>query len=133
MARADHPAYPSWLKRLGLFYVCAILIALAGAAILFYQISKATPTDPSAVEIKVARFSQQTMYKTHPPKSLEQALRVQLPHRIDHMLRSPGGFYWYEFDFTALPEHQLETLYIPRFAMNAEVYLNGERIAFLVR
>lgn len=130
MARADHPAYPSWLKRLGLFYVCAILIALAGAAILFYQISKATPTDPSAVEIKVARFSQQTMYKTHPPKSLEQALRVQLPHRIDHMLRSPGGFYWYEFDFTALPEHQLETLYIPRFAMNAEVYLNGERIAF---
>ncbi|MDP2379000.1 MAG: hypothetical protein Q8M35_00685, partial [Pseudohongiella sp.] len=82
MARADAPlANPSWLKRLGLFYVCAILIALAGASILFYQISKATPTDPGAIEIKVARFSEQTTYKTRPPKSLEQALRVQLPHR----------------------------------------------------
>ncbi|WP_334119041.1 sensor histidine kinase [Limnobacter sp.] len=131
MAQADAPpANPSWLKRLGLFYVCATLIALAGAAILFYQISKATPTDPGALEVKVARFSEQAAYKTRPPKALEQALRVQLPHRIDHMLSSPGGFYWYEFDFTTLPENRLEALYIPRFAMNAEVYLNGERIAF---
>ena len=47
----------SWAKQLGLFYVFAVCIALSGAALLFYQIGKATPTDPSAIELTMARFA----------------------------------------------------------------------------
>ena len=46
----------NWAKRLGLFYVLAVCIALSGAALLSYQIAKATPTDPSAIELSMARF-----------------------------------------------------------------------------
>lgn len=129
---ASEPLTPTynWAKRLGLFYALAMLIALCGAAVLYYQIAKATPTDPSAIELTMARFAAHTDYQTEPPAHLATAPLVQLPHRIDDMLRGPGGFYWYELDFDVLPDSRIEALYIPRFAMNAEVYLNGERIGF---
>ncbi len=120
----------SWAKQVGLFYVQAVLIAFLGAALLYYQISQATPTDPSAIELSTARFAMHVDYQTKPPAHLENAPVVPLPHRIDDKLRGPGGFYWYELDFTVLPDSRIETVYIPRFAMNAEVYLNGERIGY---
>ena len=120
----------SWAKQLGLFYVFAVCIALSGAALLFYQIGKATPTDPSAIELTMARFAVHSDYQTEPPAHLATAPAVLLPHRIDNKLRGPGGFYWYEMDFSVLPDSRVEALYIPRFAMNAEVYLNGERIGY---
>jgi len=120
----------SWVQRLGLFYVLAVCIALSGAALLFYQIAKATPSDPSAIELSMARFAAHADYQAEPPAHLAAATVVLLPHRIDDKLRGPGGFYWYELDFTVLPDSRLEALYIPRFAMNAEVYLNGERIGY---
>ncbi|MEW6204699.1 MAG: ATP-binding protein [Pseudomonadota bacterium] len=123
------PAY-SWVKRLGFFYALAFLIALSGAAVLYYQIAKATPSDPAAIELTMARFAAHTDYQTSPPAHLANAPVVLLPHRIDDMLRGPGGFYWYELDFNVSSDSRIEAIYIPRFAMNAEVYLNGDRVAF---
>lgn len=121
---------PNWVQRLGIFYVLAILIALSGAAMLYYQIAQATPSDPAAIELTTARFAAHTDYQTSPPAHLANAPLVRLPHRIDDMLRGPGGFYWYELDFNVTSDSRIEAIYLPRFAMNAEVYLNGERIAF---
>jgi signal transduction histidine kinase len=130
MANPENLNSPSWASRLVLFYVLAIVIAVLCSSVLYYQMAQTVPNDPSALEITQARFTAHAGYQTNPPRQLQTAATVELPHRIDDKLRGPGGFYWYEFDFTALPESRIEALYLPRFAMNAEVYLNGSRIAF---
>lgn len=130
MKSPEHAAAPNWARRLTIFYLLATLIALLGATALYLQIQQATPNDPGALELIKARFIAHSGYQTRPPAQVATASEVDLPHRIDDKLRGPGGFYWYEFDFAVMPDSRLEALYIPRFAMNAEVYLNGERIAF---
>lgn len=126
----DYPVTASWTQRLSLFYVIALLIAAISAGTLYMQIKGTIPTDPSAIEIKTARFSAHAGYQNYPPFHLPTSAKVDLPHRVDNKLRTPGGFYWYEFDFDVLPDSRMEALYIPRFAMNGEVYLNGERVGY---
>ncbi|MCR2745337.1 sensor histidine kinase [Limnobacter parvus] len=130
MAYAENPTTPSWASRLGIFYTLAVFIALLCCSLVYSQIAKTTPNDPNALEVTQARFTAHAGYQTNPPQQLQTAATVELPHRIDDRLRGPGGFYWYQFDFTAQPGTGVEALYIPRFAMNAEVYLNGERLAY---
>lgn len=130
MAYPESPNTPGWAKRLGVFYLLAVVIAVICCSLVYVQIAQTAPNDPEALEITQARFSAHAGYQTTPPQQLNAAAPVNLPHRIDDKLKGPGGFYWYQFDFTALPGNRLEALYLPRFAMNAEVYLNGSRIAY---
>lgn len=130
MAAAKTGSGLSWARRLVLFYAGAALAALLGAALIYQQIAQARPDPAGTLELVQARFAAAPTHLSHPPANLDQAPQVDLPHRIDEKLRGPGGFYWYEFQFESSPGHPVEALYIPRFSMNAEVFLNGSQIAF---
>ncbi|HEX4917073.1 MAG TPA: ATP-binding protein [Limnobacter sp.] len=97
---------------------------------LSYQIMQDEPKDPAAIEITQARLLRVEQYQMYPPYRLQTAPMVSLPDRIDEWLRSPGGYYWYEFEFQYSADRPVESIYLPRFAMNAEVYLNGDRVGY---
>ncbi|HEY1057163.1 MAG TPA: ATP-binding protein [Limnobacter sp.] len=97
---------------------------------LFAQMARGIPTDPQALQVTHARHLAMAEYQRTPPAELLTAPAVTLPHREDTLLQTAGGFYWFQFDVFAHPDHTYEAIYIPRMAMNGEVYLNDERVGY---
>ncbi|HEX4844135.1 MAG TPA: ATP-binding protein [Limnobacter sp.] len=124
------PIVSAWAKKLTSLYAGATLFFAVIAGLLAYQITQDEPTDPAAIEITEARLLHTPQYQMYPPYRLRTADTVALPDRIDDWLKTPGGYYWYEFEFQYSADQPVESIYIPRFAMNAEVYLNGERVGY---
>ncbi|HEX4879461.1 MAG TPA: ATP-binding protein [Limnobacter sp.] len=124
------PALSAWAKKLIALYAGAGLFFALLAGLLTYHIMQDEPQDPGAIEITQARLLRADAYQMYPPYRLRTAPTVALPDRIDEWLKTPGGYYWYEFEFQYDADRPVESIYIPRFAMNAEVYLNGERVGY---
>lgn len=115
-----------WRYRVLRFYAMAMLMAVAMASFFQHEVNLGTPTEGQALHITQARTLVAAHYQSTVPAALAQAPSVSLPNRIDHHLNFGGGFVWYQFELYAHPDHAYEALYIPRLAMNGEVYLNGE-------
>lgn len=92
MAYPESSNTPGWAKRLGVFYLLAVVIAVICCSLVYVQIAQTAPNDPEALEITQARFSAHAGYQTTPPQQLNAAAPVNLPHRIDDKLKGPGVF-----------------------------------------
>lgn len=120
----------TWRQRLFALYAGAGFLALMLATLLGWQISQDEPKAVDAIEVTQARLLRAEQYQMYPPYGLLTAPLVALPNRIDQWLKTPGGYFWYEFEFQYSQTSPIESIYIPRLAMNGEVYLNGERVGY---
>nr|WP_306173709.1 ATP-binding protein [Limnobacter humi] len=111
-------------------HLCGTVMAGLLLWMLLAQMARGIPSDPEALRVTNARHLAMGEYQRMPPTALLTAPTVTLPHREDTLLQTAGGFYWFQFDVFAHPDHTYESIYIPRLAMNGEVYLNDERVGY---
>lgn len=112
------------------FYIAIACISIALFGLFWTHIQQGVPTDPEALNIRAARHTYSPLYRVIEPPQLAGAPSVMLPHRIDQGVRNEGGFYWYAFDFYSNTSNNHQAIYIPRLAMNAEVYANGNLVGY---
>ncbi|MDH4396130.1 MAG: sensor histidine kinase [Limnobacter sp.] len=102
-------------------------LILAFIWLFFQTIKNDTPHSAEARAIAQVRHHFMPNYLNAPPPADLPGWRpLTLPHRADNMGHSQGGYYWYVFEVDVPPNSRIDSIYLPRVAANAEVFVNGQ-------
>lgn len=124
----------SWRGRVIRFHLAMTLIALGVTWLFFQSIAADTPDPSGSIAIESVRYQFVPEYQNGPPPSNDSTWKpITLPHRVDQLGRSQNGYYWYIFDVVIPEGSQIDSIYIPRAAANAEVFVDGRSAGFTGR
>lgn len=118
----------SWRRRAIAFHLFMTLMSSLVVFLFFQSIQSDTPRSPDSQSIQSARYTFRPDYQPTPPQADAAWKTVDLPHRTDTMGLGPNGYSWYAFELTVLPHSNVDSIYIPRVAANAEVFVDGKPI-----
>jgi signal transduction histidine kinase len=121
----------SWRGRVIRFHLTMTLLVLAFVWLFLQSIKADTPHTAASRAIESARYNFMLDYRNSPPPASDPDWRpITLPHRVDTMGISQGGYSWYVFEVEVSPNSGIDSIYIPRVAANAEVFVNGKSAGF---
>lgn len=124
----------SWRRRVSAFHLAMTLIALAFTWFFFKSIAADTPHSAESKAIQSVRYQFMPAYQSSPPSPHDPDWKpLNLPHRVDQMGRSQGGYYWYMFEVESTLGSKVDSIFVPRVAANAEVFVDGQSAGFTGR
>lgn len=121
----------SWRGRAIRFHLAMGLIALACTWLFFKSIDADIPNSAGSKAIESVSYQFMSEYRSSPPSALDPNWKpMHLPHRVDQMGHSQTGYYWYIFEVDVPEGSDIDSIYIPRVAANAEVFVDGQSAGY---
>lgn len=116
---------PSSHASLTMQFICCLI-----GLFVTVQSSFSDNPDAAAQPIKMSRASFILSDSATPPDAQAAWTQVTLPDlwKINHPDVFGIGWYRFDFDYTTLNAHAIYALYLSRLSLNAEAYLNGQKI-----